>query len=50
MRDAYAEGYQAFLEGKPKSANPYGDASRNATDWRVGWKTAQMLANERKAA
>lgn len=39
-RDAYAEGADAFLAGRPESDNPYDDDTDDQLDWNDGWNSA----------
>lgn len=38
-RDAYAEGYDAYLDGKPETANPFdlAEDEQNYLAWNDGW-------------
>lgn len=44
MNEAYSKGFSDYLNGKPKSNNPYPEMSRDATEYRVGWSCAAKSA------
>ncbi len=37
----YLEGYDAFLEGKDCTQNPYENGTSEAIEWRNGWDQAE---------
>lgn len=38
---AYHTGYEARVQGEPKSANPYPAGSWDADEWLAGWNDAE---------
>lgn len=39
--EAYHTGYEARVQGEPKSANPYPAGSWDADEWTAGWTDAK---------
>lgn len=39
--EAYHTGYEARVQGEPKSANPYPAGSWDADEWTAGWTAAK---------
>jgi len=46
-RRAYAQGSQAYRDGYPSGANPYGRKTRNYGEWLDGWYDAQEVSRGR---
>lgn len=48
MNIEYDEGYKAFLDGKPRTANPYCFCSAQIYLWDEGWGQAEADAVKEK--
>lgn len=46
MNIEYDEGYKAFMDGKPRSANPHCFCNRKSDLWDDGWGQAQADAEQ----
>ncbi len=44
-RDAFVDGYDAYLAGQCETANPYTEGDENHELWADGWRAAQAAEN-----